>query len=86
MAAAASSCMRMPTVRLLSLKIFCRFGRLVAAALIDAVEALGVTAGVIVESRSCRCRQLELVADGAGLNGLLDRLVGLAGACAGSSK
>ena len=67
----------MPTVRLLSSKICCRSAGPVAAAGVDAVEPLGVLAGVVVELQLVVVADVELVADLAGRDAGLDVLLGL---------
>ena len=69
--------MRISTVRVLSVKIFCSSAGLLAAGLVDAVEAAGVSAGIIVEFQLVVAGDLELVGHGAHRHGFQDRLVGL---------
>ena len=66
--ATASCCIRMPAVRALSSKIFWTSAGLVAAAGVDAVEPLGVPAGVVVELQLSLPADLELVGDRADLD------------------
>src|SRR5207244_10313904 len=49
---------------------------LLAAAAVNAVEALGVFAGIIIELQLAVAPYLKLVRDLAGLNALLNRLLG----------
>ena len=72
----ASCCMRMSTVRLLSSKIS-ELARLVAAALVDAVEALGIVAGKVVDLELVVAADLQLVDDFAHRHGIHNRLLRL---------